>query len=599
MSKPSPSRRASAARRSRRAVFGVAGAAAAVGVSLLAPASAPALAAPSAAGEWQVVETRTAPHLYPRGIAASPDGAHLFIGSQDENALSVIDLATGTHIDLTTDGASIEPILTVPTPDGYRVLAAGTNHLYAVTSGTWDVAEADAPGIEALAYSEHTETAFSISGGDQLSEHDPLTGEILLWTTLDDPLDYPALAADPRRAVLYATSNADGTLTAIDLGGLTDPSCACDIILEVLDLPPGTNPVDVAISPDGTTLYVLDSTGMLFSLSTDDLTAPGLMQQLDGYFATPTLSVNPVTGEIVAVDLSGTFIVVDPETFQVSTEIAMDMGLWDTAISTDGKTIFVTNNFNSTISALERVVPAPDPATNVRATGGARQAAVFWEASPSAGVEYAVTAAGETEPLCITSGTFCIVTGLAPGTLQFTVTATNAGGSAISQPSAAVTIVAPAAPSSVPTASPSVTVAFAGSSPDAAVVGQTVQVIATGFAPGSYVDVSLHSLPVLIGSGQVGAGGSVTINAAIPTGTPPGAHHLVASGFTAAGAPASAVRPITLTAAPNPSGGGGSGQGDLARTGSEPGAALLAWCALALLGAGAAIAVPRVLQRGR
>lgn len=589
-----PFRRSGAARTpvhgARRAAAGVA--AATIAAALLVSGTAPATAAPAPLPDWRVTETMTTDRTSPRDLAAAPDGAKLFVGYEDEDALGIIDLAGGVGIDKPLDGWA-EPILTVPAPDGYRALAAGTNNVYSVTPGSWDIASAGSPGIEALAYSGHQEKVFSVDGGLMLSERDPLTGALLRWASLDDYLMMPALAAHPSRPVLYATSadsgGAGGTLTAIDLDGIVvwdELDCEClNDAYTTLELP-DLQPVDVKISPDGSTLYVLDSGGALVVVDTDSFTAVEAYS-LGGMYPSASLSVNPVTGEIVLADLFGTLSVVDPVTFDAQT-VDLEMGLWDTAISADGTRIFVTNTWESTISVLQRLAPPPAPATDVRATPGARQAAVFWNASvtTSSDLQYTVTATGGTDPLCTTAETFCIVTGLPAGPIQFTVTATTAGGSAPSLPSAAVTITAPAAPATVPAPTSGVSIAFAGDQPDRASVGQAVQVIATGFAPGSYVDVSLHSLPMLLGSGQVGSNGSVTINGVIPAGTPTGAHHLVASGFTAAGAPASAVRPITLSAAS----GGGGGQGHLPRTGADAAFAPLPLGAL-MLAAGAVLAI--------
>ncbi|MGE4429089.1 MAG: hypothetical protein AB7G37_21775, partial [Solirubrobacteraceae bacterium] len=535
-----------------------------------------------------------------RSIAASPDGGHLFVGYEDDDTLSIIEIASGTNTDRQLgDTWAAEPILAVPALDGYRVLAAGTNDIYSLAPGAWDIAPEESPGIEALAYSAHTGTVFSIDGGQMLAERDPLTGALQRWALLDGYYFAPALAAHPTQPVLYATNLFEHALTAIDLDGIVvwdELDCGCDEdAFTALDFP-GASLVDMAISPDGSTLYALDEDGMLFTVRTDDFTVSG-SQDLGGYFPSTSLSVNQVTGEIVAADLYGTLVVIDPTTLQVA-RVDAEMGLWDTAISADGTKIFVTNVWESTISVVERVVPPPAPATNVRATPGARQAAVFWDASASGDPAYTVTAAGGTDALCTTTSTFCIVTGLAAGSMQFTVTATNPGGSATSSPSSAVTITAPAAPASVPAPTSGVSVSLIGGEPDTAVVGRPVQVVVTGFAPGSYVDVSLHSLPMLLGSGQVGSSGSVTVNGVIPAGVPTGAHHLVASGFTTAGAPASAVRPITLSAAPNPNGGGtGGGQGVLSRTGGQAPAVSVALGAL-LLAAGIALMTPR-LRRTR
>ncbi len=513
----------------------------------------PAFGDPSPKAELEVIETLTTSQLTPRDIAISPDDKHLFVGFEDNETLSIIDLANGTSTEKQIDTWSAEPILAVPDSESYRLLTAGTNDIYSVVPATWEITAEESPGIEALTYSDFAGKVFSVDGGQQLSERDPLTGELLRWANLDDfYLVLPGLTAHPDEATLYAQDTFGESLISIDLQSVEwgEYPCDCEGAITELSLSEALL-VDVAISPDGSALYALDEYGTLFVVSTDDFTATSSLTLTDtGYFPSKSLSVNPVTGEIVAADLNGTVFVIDPTTFSVES-IFVGEGLWDTAVSNDGTSIYVTNNWESTISIIERGSPAPAPATNVGATPGARQAAVTWDASTTSddSLEYTVRAAGSSDVLCATTSTYCIVTGLEPGEIQFTVTATTPDGSATSSPSLAVTITDPSAPASIPSPTPGASIAFVGDQPSTAVIGQPVTVVATGFAPGSYVDVSLHSLPVLIGSGQVGGDGTATISAIIPAGTPTGSHHLVASGFAATGAPASAVSSITLTAA--------------------------------------------------
>lgn len=537
-------------------------------------ATAPAASAvPAPQPDWRVTHTLTTSQNGPRAIALSPDGLHAYVSHEDDGTVGVLDLATGPVIDLAVDEFIAEPLLTVPAEGGYRVLAAGVDDVHSITPGSWSVDAAESPGIEAFARSGATGLVYSVDGGFQLSERDPQTGALLRFAALDDYQVMPALAAHPTQHVLYTTSSYDGTVTAIDLSLVEfwDP-CWCDssatdaggpspfTVLGLGDL----EPVDVATSSDGGTLYVLGSAGEIAVVGTADFTLSYVVPVVDGMTPSPSLSVNPVTGEIIVADLLGSLAVVDPATFAATT-VALDEGLWDTAVSDDGTRIVVTNTWEHTVSVLQRLAAPPAPATDVQATGGARQAWVTWQASPTVDPElhYSVTVGDRV--LCTTTTTSCFVTGLAPGSAQFTVVTTSEGGSAPSLPSAPVTITAPAAPATVPGAStPGASIGFGGGGATTATVGAQVEVTASGFAPGTYVDVSLHSLPLLLGSGLVGAGGSVTFSVTIPAGVTAGAHHLVASGFTGAGLPAAAVRAITLS----PGSGSGPGIDELARTGA-------------------------------
>lgn len=585
------------ARRSRRASAAGVALATALGAAVLAPGVSPASADPGPPPEWEITQTLTTPHASPRDLAASPDGAQLFVGYQDHSALGILDVATGSNIDKPMNAWSAEPILRVPAPDGYRILAGGTNDIYSVTPGSWDVAASSGPGIAGLAYSSQAEKVFSVDAF-QLSERDPLTGELQRWASLDH--ENTAIAAHPSRPVVYTASSFEETVTAVDLDEIdhwdTWP-CDCDDAFTEISLPSGTAPVDIAISADGSSLYVLDMEGALLVVDTATLAVTDSGELAPhSFFPSASLSINPVSGEIVAAAFTGEIVIVDPLSLAVQA-IATDGGYWDTAISADGTQIFVTDNWYSTISVLERTAPDPEPATNVHATPGSRQAAVFWDppAAPIGTPAYTVRAVGSSTPLCTTSDTFCVVTGLPAGAVQFVVTSVTDAGSIDSAASPVVTIAEPHAPASVPTPTPGATIAFAGSGSDEATVGQRIDVVASGFAPGSYVDLSLHSLPALLGSALVGPGGSATLSVVIPAGTPPGGHHLVASGFTAAGAPAAAVRALTIAAASGSGGGGGT----LARTGGPSTDAPLLWATVLLATAGAALAAARIRRGAR
>lgn len=422
---------------------------AAVAASFTWAGAAPALAIPDPGPQtgWQVSSTSTTAHPAPRDITASPDGAKLFVNYEAGNLLSILNTATmGLSTEAPLNGWG-EPTIVTPAPDGYRVLTAGTNDVYSLTPGTWTGAAAYGPGVDAMTYSEFTATVFSTDAG-QLSERDPLTGELIRWAGLGDmPL---AIAAHPSRPVVYTADMSQESISAIDLSGVEwGDICGCEDASTVLDLP-GLMPTDIVISADGATLYVLDYYARILAIDTATFTLEQT-RDLDGAdFASPSLSVNPVTGELVASDLNGTVFFIDPVNLEVTDTVELAEGLWDTAISPDGTKVYVTNTFDSLISVLEYITPAPNPATNVQATPGARQAAVAWTASTTGSATYTVSAVGSDDVLCTTTSTFCVISGLPVGPVRFVVTTATDAGSTPSQPSAAVSISAPAAPASVP-----------------------------------------------------------------------------------------------------------------------------------------------------
>lgn len=69
--------------------------------------------------------------------------------------------------------------------------------------------------------------------------------------------------------------------------------------------------------------------------------------------------------------------------------------------------------------------------------------------------------------------------------------------------------------------------------------GDSVRINASGFEPGSVIDVWLFSSPVRIGSAEVGPDGSVSGTFTVPTGTERGSHRLTIIARTVDGEPAS------------------------------------------------------------
>ena len=84
-----------------------------------------------------------------------------------------------------------------------------------------------------------------------------------------------------------------------------------------------------------------------------------------------------------------------------------------------------------------------------------------------------------------------------------------------------------------------------------AVVGASLELVLSGFAPGETVRVELHSTPVLLGEVQADASGRAALAVNIPAGTEAGQHSLVALGLSSG---TRAETPITVTAEPAASG---------------------------------------------
>jgi hypothetical protein len=89
------------------------------------------------------------------------------------------------------------------------------------------------------------------------------------------------------------------------------------------------------------------------------------------------------------------------------------------------------------------------------------------------------------------------------------------------------------APTSVPTPAP--TPGSASLEPSTVADGDQVTVRGNGFAPGTAVDITLHSTPVLLKQVTAGADGAILAVVRVPAGTASGAHQIVLTGIGSAG----------------------------------------------------------------
>ncbi len=125
--------------------------------------------------------------------------------------------------------------------------------------------------------------------------------------------------------------------------------------------------------------------------------------------------------------------------------------------------------------------------------------------------------------------------------------------------------------------------------------GGTVGVTCTGFAPGTDVQITLHSDPVDLGTATADDNGEVHQNITIPPGTATGQHSVTCSGLSASGGSLTLTAELMVTATgttpvTNPT---TSGTGTLPRTGSDTTELLRVGVVLIVAGAALAVIVRR------
>lgn len=162
---------------------------------------------------------------------------------------------------------------------------------------------------------------------------------------------------------------------------------------------------------------------------------------------------------------------------------------------------------------------------------------------------------------CTTSGTSCLLTGLAPGVVTASVVATTVTGDSTPATGTGTVLAIEDAPPSVPADQGGVTIEVQNTAGDVvteAAPGQALTVIVGGFAPNSLVHVFFYSTPELLASGLTNALGEASFPITVPSGASLGNHTLVASGLNSTGATASASVLVGVAAG----GLGGTGGGD-------------------------------------
>lgn len=120
--------------------------------------------------------------------------------------------------------------------------------------------------------------------------------------------------------------------------------------------------------------------------------------------------------------------------------------------------------------------------------------------------------------------------------------------------------------------------------------GGTVDVSASGFAPGEDVTITLHSDPIRLATVTASATGEVTARVTIPSTAPAGAHTIRLVGLSSG---LSAELPVTVQAQAETAAPDTGGRTPLPATGSDP-SRLVGLAALAVAAGGAALVARRV-----
>ncbi|OJX71029.1 MAG: hypothetical protein BGO95_07675 [Micrococcales bacterium 73-13] len=533
-----------------------------------------------------VVRTIPTP-MSPQYLALSPDGATLYVTSDEygDGKLSAFTAATGVNIYTAamtlTGGGSNVPGNIALSPDGgtvYVPISGSSNEeLLVVDADTGTITtrfHAGDGGPLSVSVSPDGSRLYVPDSYGSIAVLNRLTGSLITSYSVGINSAYQT-APSPDGQTLYASTTNGNAAKVVDLGTSA---------VTTVSLGAGSYPYGLAVKDDTTVYVVLGGPGSVAVLTgtAPAPTAPGAPTGLAG---TPGGAQVGLSWSAPASN-GGSAITDYVVEFKASADSTWSVFSDGTSTATSATVTGLTNgtSYDFRVSAVNSVgtgassspasatptAPAVQaPPSDVQVTGGILQAFVSWDrASGDLGigaVTYVVSITqGATTFTCSSTGTSCVVLGLAAGAVTADVVATSTAGTSAPVSGSGTVVAASDVASTPPANAGGVAIEFrdtAGVVVTEAVPGQVLTVVATGFAPVSNVDVFIYSVPQHLGTGLTNSSGTAVFPVTVPPGLGAGAHTLVATGFNTIGATASASVAVQV--------------GTLATTGSDIGGAPL------------------------
>jgi YVTN family beta-propeller protein len=204
----------------------------------------------------------------PRDIVVGPDGL-LYVGNLSATSISRVDLDSGREVDRLYTNSPINGLAS----DGERVFAAtlgrgdghpaahGVNdsgaHYRGDTTASLgfadinnDVMVIDPDGVQMRVIRRYTSDTAEVSHADAVGDYTP--GEMIVYGALPEQMAV-------RGSRLFVTMSASDSVQVFDIGA--DGSLHPAAVLHT-----GINPFEIAVSPDGQTVYTADRLGETISV---------------------------------------------------------------------------------------------------------------------------------------------------------------------------------------------------------------------------------------------------------------------------------------------------------------------------------------------
>lgn len=310
----------------------------------------------------------------PLGIAVSLVDGRVYVANYDDNNISVIDAATNTVtkiIALTQIPGCLDcgPGSLAVTPNGSQLYAidGGSVPLSGVDSAyiyrtTVSAINTAINAISSVELGSNSGSIAVVASPDGQAVYVGFPGwpspiPVINTTTnqltgrLNSPTGSMALAVSPDSQRLYAMYGRDVWTTAVSANQPGNLYTASRSFLN-----------GMALSPDGRTLYVSESNGVkVIDSATGDVretvNLPGQVNtSTDGFGTYSTVAVSPDGTRLYVLNPSGgTMYVVDTVSSSVVSVVPVGATPYAVAVSRDGKSIYVTNQSANTLTVISNL----------------------------------------------------------------------------------------------------------------------------------------------------------------------------------------------------------------------------------------------------